>query len=62
MGWSQGQGLGKANQGRTEVVETTFRQAQAGLGTRGSNYNVNPGDSYKETVKKMMHVRYHESD
>ena len=62
MGWSQGQGLGKANQGRTKVVEASFRQQQAGLGARGSSYDISPGDNYKDNVKRMMQVRYNEDD
>ncbi|XP_076045392.1 RNA-binding protein 5-like isoform X2 [Oratosquilla oratoria] len=61
MGWSDGQGLGKANQGRTSIIETERRVATAGLGMQGSTYSV-VGDSYKECVKKMMFHRYQELD
>jgi len=61
MGWTDGQGLGKANQGRTSIIETERRVATAGLGLQGSTYSV-VGDSYKECVKKMMFHRYQELD
>lgn len=60
MGWNEGQGLGKANQGRTQLVEAQRRVATAGLGLRGSTYGASAGDSYKDTVKKMMQTRYNE--
>lgn len=60
MGWSEGQGLGKSNQGRTEIVEAQRRTAAAGLGMKGSTYGATAGNSYKETVKKMMQSRYNE--
>ncbi|ROT72263.1 RNA-binding protein 10 [Penaeus vannamei] len=61
MGWTDGQGLGKANQGRTSIIETERRVATAGLGMQGSTYSV-VGDSYKDCVKKMMFHRYQELD
>jgi len=61
MGWTDGQGLGKANQGRTSIIETERRVSSAGLGMQGSNYSV-VGDSYKDCVKKMMFHRYQELD
>lgn len=61
MGWTDGQGLGKANQGRTSIIETERRVSSAGLGMQGSTYSV-VGDSYKECVKKMMFHRYQELD
>ena len=32
MGWKDGLGLGKKNQGRTEIIQTQSRMAQSGLG------------------------------
>lgn len=61
MGWTDGQGLGKANQGRTSIIETERRVQAAGLGMQGSTYSV-VGDSYKDCVKKMMFHRYQELD
>lgn len=61
MGWTDGQGLGKANQGRTSIIETERRVATAGLGLQGSTYSV-VGDRYIECVKKTMFHRYQELD
>ena len=32
MGWKDGLGLGKKNQGRTDIIQTKGRLAQSGLG------------------------------
>ena len=61
MGWTDGQGLGKSNQGRTQIIETERRVATAGLGMTGASYSV-VGDTYKDCVKKMMFHRYQELD
>lgn len=61
MGWTDGMGLGKSNQGRTNIIEAERRVATAGLGLQGSTYSV-AGDSYKDCVKKMMFHRYQELD
>ena len=61
MGWTDGQGLGKTNQGRTQIIETERRVATAGLGMSGASYGV-VGDTYKDCVKKMMYHRYQELD
>lgn len=61
MGWNDGQGLGKTNQGRTEIIEAERRVQSVGLGVQASNYAV-VGDSYKDCVKKMMYHRYKEID
>ena len=60
MGWSEGMGLGKSNQGRTSIIETERRVPTAGLGAKSSSYNALPGDTYKDCVKKMMYARYQE--
>lgn len=59
MGWNDGQGLGKSNQGRTQIIEAERRVQSVGLGVQSSNYAV-VGDSYKDCVKKMMYHRYKE--
>lgn len=61
MGWNDGQGLGKSNQGRTQIIEAERRVSSVGLGVAGANYTV-VGDSYKDCVKKMMYHRYQELD
>lgn len=60
MGWSEGMGLGKTNQGRTSIIEAERRVSTAGLGAKTSAYNALPGDTYKDCVKKMMYARYQE--
>ncbi|KAK7457991.1 hypothetical protein BaRGS_00039136 [Batillaria attramentaria] len=60
MGWAAGQGLGKANQGRTDPIETQRRAAQAGLGARGANIVAEEGATYKDCVKKTMFARFHD--
>lgn len=60
MGWKTGSGLGKSNQGRTEIIETEQRVSNAGLGSKSSSYGAGPGDDYKTYIKKMMKKRYEE--
>lgn len=60
MGWSEGMGLGKTNQGRTSIIEAERRVPTAGLGAKSSSYLALPGDTYKDCVKKMMYARYQE--
>ncbi|KAM7353372.1 RNA-binding protein 5-A-like [Cochliomyia hominivorax] len=55
MGWSEGQGLGRKNQGRTNIIEANARNTTAGLGTKSG---IGPGDDYKSYIKKMMKSRY----
>uniref|UniRef100_A0A0A9Z1F7 RNA-binding protein 5 n=1 Tax=Lygus hesperus TaxID=30085 RepID=A0A0A9Z1F7_LYGHE len=58
MGWQEGMGLGKSNQGRTSIIEASRRTATAGLGSRAAGVTPGPGETYKDCVKKMMAVRY----
>ncbi|XP_059471186.1 RNA-binding protein 5-like [Neocloeon triangulifer] len=59
MGWSEGMGLGKTNQGRTDIIEAKMRTPSVGLGAK--SYGIVPGESsYKESVKKMAYMRYQE--
>merc|ERR1719213_439437 len=63
MGWKEGLGLGKSNQGRTSIVEAEGnRNAQAGLGSSGgaSAAKSNPNESYKDSVKRTLFSRYHD--
>jgi len=62
MGWNEGQGLGRSNQGRVDIIEAQKRTATAGLGMRGGTYGASAGDTYKDTIKKMMQVRYNEDE
>lgn len=60
MGWQEGMGLGKKNQGRTTIIEAEQRVATAGLGSRATGITRAPGETYKDCVKKMMRHRYEE--
>lgn len=59
MGWTEGQGLGKANQGRTTIIQAEQRNSTVGLGNKTA-YAAVAGESYKDCVKKMMYARYQE--
>lgn len=60
MGWTEGQGLGKTNQGMSGIVEVQRRVQAAGLGMKGATYGASAGDTYKDAVKKAMQARYNE--
>ncbi|CAO1355886.1 unnamed protein product [Diamesa hyperborea] len=60
MGWKEGTGLGRTNQGRTEIIETEARVANAGLGSKHANFAAGAGDDYKTYIKKQMQKRYSE--
>lgn len=60
MGWSEGRGLGKTEQGRIAPVEAEQRPALAGLGQKRGIYTPTPGETYRDTVKKLMIARYKE--
>jgi len=64
MGWKEGLGLGKTNQGRTTIIEADGRNSQAGLGSgkSTSGAKANPNESYKDSVKRTLFQRYHEMD
>ena len=61
MGWQAGQGLGRANQGRTQIIEAEFREAGVGLGIKTSKRGP-PSDNYKDNVKRAMFARFNEID
>uniref|UniRef100_A0A1B6FBC1 RNA-binding protein 5 n=2 Tax=Cuerna arida TaxID=1464854 RepID=A0A1B6FBC1_9HEMI len=62
MGWQEGMGLGKKNQGRTTIIQAERRSASAGLGTKTTGVVPGPGETYKDCVRKMMYIRYQEID
>ncbi|XP_058125553.1 RNA-binding protein 5-B-like [Anopheles ziemanni] len=64
MGWSEGQGLGRSNQGRVNIIEAEARVANVGLGIK-ANAAAQYGrttDDYKTYIKKMMKSRYEQVD
>uniref|UniRef100_S4PXR2 RNA-binding protein 10 n=1 Tax=Pararge aegeria TaxID=116150 RepID=S4PXR2_9NEOP len=60
MGWSEGRGLGKEEQGRIAPIEAEQRPSLAGLGQKRGIYTPTPGLTYRDTVKKLMIARYKE--
>ncbi|XP_063698864.1 RNA-binding protein 5-like [Culicoides brevitarsis] len=58
MGWTEGMGLGRSNQGRTDIIQAEQRNSTAGLGSKQSSYGAGAGDDYKSYIKKMMKARY----
>ncbi|XP_063834147.1 RNA-binding protein 5-A-like isoform X1 [Ostrinia nubilalis] len=60
MGWSEGRGLGKEEQGRIAPIEAEQRPSLVGLGQKRGIYTPTPGETYRDTVKKLMIARYKE--
>lgn len=57
MGWREGTGLGRSNEGITDIIKLDSQVGTSGLGSK--NFR-DPTLSYKDAVKKIMYQRYHE--
>uniref|UniRef100_UPI00358FACB1 RNA-binding protein 10-like isoform X3 n=1 Tax=Myxine glutinosa TaxID=7769 RepID=UPI00358FACB1 len=62
MGWNQGTGLGKKEQGITLPIEAQKRIQGAGLGARGATYGTTATDTYKDHVRRAMMMRFSEME
>ncbi|KAJ0068485.1 hypothetical protein NL108_008435 [Boleophthalmus pectinirostris] len=60
MGWQEGKGLGRHQQGITTPIAASLRTKGTGLGVKGSAYELSPSDTYKDAVRKAMFARYTE--
>ncbi|CAL8338917.1 unnamed protein product [Merluccius merluccius] len=60
MGWQEGKGLGRHQQGITAPIAASLRTKGTGLGIKGSAYELSASDTYKDAVKKAMFARFTE--
>jgi len=60
MGWQEGKGLGRHQQGITTPIAASMRTKGTGLGIKGAAYELSASDTYKDAVRKAMFARYTE--
>uniref|UniRef100_UPI0037E91383 RNA-binding protein 5-like n=1 Tax=Semicossyphus pulcher TaxID=241346 RepID=UPI0037E91383 len=60
MGWQEGKGLGRHQQGITTPIAASLRTKGTGLGVKGSSYELAASDTYKDAVRKAMFARFTE--
>uniref|UniRef100_A0A3Q3EB35 RNA binding motif protein 5 n=1 Tax=Labrus bergylta TaxID=56723 RepID=A0A3Q3EB35_9LABR len=60
MGWQEGKGLGRHQQGITTPIAASLRTKGTGLGIKGSSYELSASDTYKDAVRKAMFARFTE--
>ncbi|XP_068450026.1 RNA-binding protein 5-like isoform X2 [Clinocottus analis] len=62
MGWQEGKGLGRHQQGITAPISASLRTRGTGLGIKGSSYELSASDTYKDAVRKAMFARFTEME
>ncbi|XP_070697611.1 RNA-binding protein 5-like [Pempheris klunzingeri] len=62
MGWQEGKGLGRHQQGITTPISASLRTKGTGLGIKGSSYELSASDTYKDAVRKAMFSRFSEME
>ncbi|XP_061473769.1 RNA-binding protein 6 isoform X2 [Rhineura floridana] len=60
MGWKEGSGLGRNEQGMTAPVEPESRKKGAGLGTQARPSRRQSNETYRDAVRRVMFARYKE--
>uniref|UniRef100_A0A3Q1EKU1 RNA binding motif protein 5 n=1 Tax=Acanthochromis polyacanthus TaxID=80966 RepID=A0A3Q1EKU1_9TELE len=60
MGWQEGRGLGRHQQGITAPISASLRTKGTGLGIKQSSYELSASDTYKDAVRKAMFARFTE--
>ncbi|XP_057701494.1 RNA-binding protein 5-like isoform X1 [Corythoichthys intestinalis] len=62
MGWQEGKGLGRHQQGITVPISASLRTKGTGLGVKGSNLEMPASGNYKDAVRKAMFARFSDMD
>lgn len=62
MGWQEGKGLGRHQQGITAPISASLRTKGTGLGIKGSSYELSASDTYKDAVRKAMFSHFTEME
>ncbi|XP_061543333.1 RNA-binding protein 5-B-like isoform X1 [Phycodurus eques] len=58
MGWQEGKGLGRHQQGITVPISASLRTKGTGLGIKGSTLEMSASGNYKDAVRKAMFARF----